>query len=142
DGNIYVVGGNDGVNVLKKVASITPDTFHANANALLVNQLYQDLLHRPADATGQAFWTGLLDDKKLNGVGLLLLFEGSLEYRVKEVQALYQKLLNRTLDPTGLANFTTQLGQGAVITQVEATILSSDEYFQTRARGPTDGFLT
>lgn len=142
DGNIYVVGGNDGQNVVKTTVSITPDTFHANANALFVNQIYQDLLRRPADGGGQAYWTGLLDNNKTNRVLLLLQFEGTFEYRAREVENLYETLLHRSADPVGLFTFANALGSGATVTQVEARLLASDEYYQTRGAGTTDGFLT
>src|SRR5262249_20051164 len=58
------------------------------------------------------------------------------------VQNLYTQFLRRTVDAGGLATFTTALGNGATIEQVEEALVSSTEYFQSRGNGTNDGFLS
>src|SRR5581483_10072797 len=66
----------------------------------------------------------------------------SLEYRTIVVQGIYQTLLHRAADPLGLSVFTGLLGSGGTVEQVQAMIAGSAEYFQSRAGGQTDAFLT
>jgi PKD repeat protein len=111
------------------------------SNRTFVQQLYQDLLGRPAEDAGLAFWSGLLDQgfpRQQVVAGVL----GSLEYRVRVVQGLYQHLLRREADANGLQTFTDLLAQKGTLEAVQAALIGSDEYFQSRAGGTVDGFLT
>jgi hypothetical protein len=55
---------------------------------------------------------------------------------------LYHLLLHRAPDPDGLAAGINMLAQGNSVDQLEADILSSDEYFMTRGGGTNVGWLT
>jgi hypothetical protein len=125
------------VTVTSRVVDPPPDP---PSNAGFVQQLYQDLLGRPAEDAGLTFWSGLLDQgfPRAQVVAGVL---SSLEYRIRVVQGLYQQLLHRAADANGLQTFTTLLGQNGSVEQVEALIVGSDEYFQTRAGATTAGFL-
>jgi hypothetical protein len=111
----------------------------ASPNALYVNQLYIDLLHRPAEPGAQTFWSGLMSTG-VSSKQIALDIMMSVEFRDDMVQHLYKKELHRSADPTGLADWSAAL-QTQSIEQVEAGILGSPEFFQD-AGGTTEGFLT
>jgi hypothetical protein len=69
-------------------------------------------------------------------------FVNSPEYRMLEVEFLYPKFLHRTVDPIGLNSWTQFLLQGHTLEQVQARIVASQEYLQTRLAGNTDNFLS
>src|SRR5262249_5168218 len=76
-----------------------------------VTQLYEDLLQRPPDDAGLAFWTGLLEhgaSRQVVAAG----FTGSPEYLQLEVRQLYRSLLHREADADGLRTFTALLQRG------------------------------
>ena len=58
------------------------------------------------------------------------------------VQKAYQQFLHRAADPAGLTFWTGFLQQGHTVEQMDAGIVGSAEYFQTRGGGTTNGFLT
>jgi uncharacterized repeat protein (TIGR01451 family) len=106
-----------------------------------VSQVYLDLLSRPVDPAGLAFWseqinTGISRSQVITAIG------ESIEYRSDLVQGLYLRYLKRPADPSGLAAFVGLLGAGATVEQVEVALTRSDEYFQDRAGGTVDGFLS
>ncbi|PQO99176.1 hypothetical protein C5614_08730 [Massilia phosphatilytica] len=51
----------------------------ATTNAALVDQFYANILHRAPDATGQAFWTGVLDKHQASLADVLVHFSESPE---------------------------------------------------------------
>jgi autotransporter-associated beta strand protein len=106
-----------------------------------VVHLYQDLLGREADASGLAFWTGLLQ-QGASRVQVALGLLSSREYQAKVVQGLYQTLLDRPAEPQGLFFFTNFLTTGGSVDQVRVFLVTSPEYFIRRGGGTLDGFLT
>jgi uncharacterized delta-60 repeat protein len=109
-------------------------------NQLFVEQVYGQLLNRPADSGGLLYFTTLLNDR-ISRVAIVGAIEQSTEYRTDEIDQLYETLLGRASDSGGLDNFLTALASGASITDVEAAILGSGEFYN-RSGGTTDGFLT
>jgi RHS repeat-associated protein len=108
-------------------------------NDQLVLRYYDDLLQRPADATGLPFWSGMLDrgaGKSQVALGLL----DSHENHLIEVEQLYLTLLGRAPDPQGFANFVALRDGGVRFDQVETIFMASPEYVQ-RAGGTSEGFL-
>jgi hypothetical protein len=124
-----------------KSATVSDSVTDPTANEAFVMQLYQDLLHRPAQAGGLAYWSGLLD-QGASRAQVALDIEQSLEYRQDEVQALYTHYLHRDAGPAGLALFTNFLAHGGTLEQVAADIVGSAEYYRTRAGGTSTGFLS
>jgi hypothetical protein len=122
------------------------NTTNGNTASVLLNQahgfvdhLYQDLLGRPADDTGRAYWNAQLQQGTTPADvarGIL----SSLEYRLQEVRQLYTALLHRAADSFGLDVFSTFLGQGGTPEQVAAAITGSPEYAQLHGN-PDAGFL-
>jgi hypothetical protein len=98
------------------------------ANQNFVNNVYEELLSRPADALGLGYYSGQLD----HGVGRDLVVQqimGGSEYHTDVVEQLYQTYLHRAADPTGLSNYVAFLDHGGSIEQLRAVLLSSDEYY-------------
>jgi hypothetical protein len=112
----------------------------ASANQKFVNQVYLDLLHRPADLTGLLYWTAVINTGTTREQ-VVLSIEASQEYRADVVQDLYQTYLHRSADAVGLSGFVNVLGQGGTDEQVAAGLIGSAEYFQNRGGGTNDGFL-
>jgi hypothetical protein len=110
-------------------------------NGQFVTRAYLDLLQRPVDPSGLAYWAGLLDQGH-SRTQLTLGITASSEYRTLQVQELYRILLGRSADASGLSFFVNYLGQGGTLAQVRATLLGSPEYFQNRGGGTNTGFLT
>jgi hypothetical protein len=92
-----------------------------------VNAIYQDLLGRPADAAGLAFWTQSLQ----NGVPrstVALAFVHSQEENVRLVTDVYQNLLARAPDAGGLQYWLAALGRGLTLAQFNTVVATSAEY--------------
>src|SRR5262249_30407517 len=106
----------------------------------LVARLYGDLLHRPPDPGGFAFWAGLLD-RGASAFDVARAFQAGAEYRAVVVRDAYQQLLRRQADAGGLATFTQFLARGGTPDQVRATLLGSAEYFATFANNNNQDFL-
>jgi hypothetical protein len=98
-------------------------------NQTYVARLYQDLLGRPADSGGLAFFTGLLDTGGATRAQVVQMFLSSSEYRALVVNRLYEKYLNRSADAAGLSGNVTALSQGATDEQVALALLASPEFF-------------
>jgi RHS repeat-associated protein len=111
------------------------------ANQNFVDQLYHDLLGRPADSAGLAAWTSLLEQGSLTRGQVVGQIIGSQEYETLAVGMLYEQFLHRPADATGLGAFVQLLAQGGSAEQVEAALLGSGEYFTTRGSGTNAGFL-
>lgn len=121
--------------------SLTP-TITGTPNQRFVDQVYQDLLNRQADATGLAFWAGQLDAGTATRTQIVQAIEGSTEYDQILVQKAYTQFLHRSVDPAGLAFWVGALQAGQTPEQVDAALVGSPEYFQNRGGGTNSGFLT
>jgi uncharacterized delta-60 repeat protein len=116
-----------------------PPASGADPNEAFVSQLYLDLLRRPAEEAGLAFWSGLLLQGASRGQ-IVTGVEGSLEYRLLEVETIFQRLLHRSADPTGSTVFADYLARGATVEQLETAVLASPEYFNMHG-GTNEGFV-
>jgi hypothetical protein len=92
-----------------------------------VNGIYQDLLGRPADAAGLAFWTQRVQNGVPSGV-LARAFVHSQEEDVRLVTDAYQNLLARVPDASGLQYWAAALGKGLPVSQFNAVVATSAEY--------------
>jgi hypothetical protein len=105
-----------------------------------VAQTYRDLLGRPVDPAGLAFWSGLID----HGVGRVQVaraIENSLEFRIHEVQETYRNVLRRDADVQGLNLGVQFLAGGATRDRLRSVLFGSDEYFRTQGGGTVEGFV-
>jgi uncharacterized delta-60 repeat protein len=121
-------------------AVVTIGEKDGNANQNFVAQAYEDLLQRPVDQAGLAYWVGLLNNgatRQQVAFGI----QSSQEYRQLEVQQLYQQYLHRSADASGLNTFTSMLASGGTVENVAAALVGSQEYFLNRGSGTNGGFL-
>ena len=111
-----------------------------NDNQAFINKVYQDILHRAADAGGLANWEAQLNQgmTRTQVATAIMMSQEGLESQVTD---LYTQLLHRQPDQAGLDTFTTFLAQGGTLTDVEAALIGSQEYFTVRGGGTTAGFL-
>jgi hypothetical protein len=109
------------------------------ANQLLVESLYQDLLGRLPDATGESFLKRLLD-AGVPPTAVVQAIISSPEYVLHQVQDLYTRLLGRPADAVGLQGAVAALAGGMPLGQLEAVLLGSPEYL-ARHGGTLTGFL-
>ncbi len=105
-----------------------------------VARAYLELLRRPAEDAGLAFWSSLLDqghsrDEVTQGI------IRSVEYLTLQVRDLYRRHLDRDADEFGLGTFVTFLSTGGTVEGVAAHLVASPEYRQTRTDGSAAGFL-
>jgi uncharacterized protein (TIGR03118 family) len=134
-GTLYFTSGlnkeKDGV-----FGALTPMT----ANQRFVAQAYNDLLQRPADPAGLAFWTNQLT-QGASRQQIVAGIEGSGEYEAVVVNRLFRQFLHRGADAAGLSFWSAQLAAGATVEQVAAGIVGSQEFFMSQGGGTTNGFL-
>jgi hypothetical protein len=112
-----------------------------SANERFVAQAFRDLLGREVDPFGLANFSAALDQGSATTEQVAGAIEVSQEGRTRSVDGLYHDLLGRAVDPVGLANAVLLLNGGGTLAQLQATLTSSPEYFQTRGGGTNDGFL-
>jgi hypothetical protein len=117
---------------------LTPES--KDPNERFVVAAYQDLLHRTADALGQAGNESLLNARVSRG-DVALGIETSTEYSTNFVQGLYQTLLHRTPAPQEVNGWVAVLNGGWTWDQVQAGFLASPEYYATRGGGDDAGWL-
>lgn len=101
---------------------------HGSTATGFVNALYEDLLHRPADASGRAYWVGLLQSGTLGRVGVTAGFYASIESRRDRVGSLFQRVLGRAPDPGGHAYWAGELPRLGDM-WLAAYLAASDEAF-------------
>jgi hypothetical protein len=111
-------------------------------NQKYVTQLFRDILGREPDPSGLMHFAGQLDMNQASRAQVALIIETTLEARTKQVQDLYMQFLGRQADPIGLDLSTRFLGTGGSTVKLRSTIIGSPEYFQSRAGGTNDGFLS
>ena len=118
----------------------------------LIDQLYQNVLHRAPDASGKAYWVKALDTGANTRAVVLSSFSESAENQADtanvvasglwvadpvaaQIARLYDTALGRLPDFTGLSNFKTQMEvNGQSLNQVAAQLVASSEY-QTKFGG-------
>jgi hypothetical protein len=94
-----------------------------------VDAMYQQLLGRPADATGETFWTQQLQRGQLRST-VALGFAASAERESQHITLDYQTYLGRTPDAAGLSYWLDQfLHHGQTNENLITGFLASDEYF-------------
>lgn len=111
------------------------------SNQLFVDSVYHDLLRRPGEPSGLAFWTDLLERGE-SREQVAFSMASATEYRMNTVNFLYRDLLKRPTDSGGFDHFLTLLNSGGTDEQARAEVLGSTEYFQTRAGQSAAGFVT
>ncbi len=108
------------------------------ANQQLVTQIYTELLQRPVDPAGLAYWSGLLNSG-FTAQQVVSDIEASAEFRTDLLNSVYEKLLNRAVDGASVAGWLQFLNNNSV-EQLEATIAGSAEFYAD-AGSTSSGFL-
>lgn len=121
--------------------NIFDDEPFSNQKQRFVNQVYLDLLQRPADQDGLAYWSGQLD-QNVPHWQVVLAMESTSEYRTVVVQDLYLSLLGRPADTGGLTSFTQFLQNGGTVEQAKSAMIGSLEYLYNHGGGTSAGFLS
>jgi hypothetical protein len=110
------------------------------SDGAFVNQLYENVLGRAADASGAQYWDGVLASGASRGT-VVLGFAESQENETKtistagdvdnaEAYRLYQAALDRAPDASGLSYWSSTLANGVTPTQVAQNFISSAEFLQ------------
>lgn len=121
-----------------------------SAQAMFVNQLYENLFDRPADAGGgyvAALQNGesegqiALDmSRSLEALNDYLPDEG--DRSLSALTRLYIAAFGRTPDPTGEADYVPLLNQGDPASTIAGFLLSSPEFARTSGAGSNTAFVT
>jgi uncharacterized protein DUF4214 len=106
---------------------------------LWIDELYLDVLSSEGDLAGIATLSELLKGGS-SREDVALVFLQSVEYRTLLVQTWYQRFLHRSPTADEIANLVGML-VGATDEDVEAAILGSDEYYNSRGGGTNAGFV-
>lgn len=116
------------------------------ATALVVNDsfvraLYQDLLGRPADASGLANWTGQIGTSSANRIKVATSIGNSNEYLNREVDMAYRAVFLRPADRRGIDTWRGWIREGRIgYYDVAVPLMESAEFYQRE--GSTDrGFI-
>ncbi len=115
---------------------------NGDVGQLFVTQVYQSLLGRAPDSAALALGAGAIDAGTATRLQIVEEIQSSTEYRTDEVDAAYQEVLGRTPDQGGLGGSLAFLGQGGTLSQLEAMLLSSNEFFTAKGGGTDSGFLS
>ncbi len=122
------------------------------SNADFVNALYQNVLGRPGDASGIAFFDGALASGASRGT-ILAAFADSDEERGRlnsnpnvtyaataeaQVARVYDTALGRDADPTGFRQYVGSVINGTTLQQVALSFLGSAEFGSRYGAAPSD----
>jgi len=127
------------------------------SNAAFVDSLYHGFLGRAPDASGDAFWTGLLDNGA-SRADVVIGFDQSAEAKAHLAETtsqvwvpnaggtlaeeVYQTGLDRPVDPNGLAFVQSSLAQGATSLQIVQGIVASPEFQALHGAQSNAAFVT
>jgi glucose/arabinose dehydrogenase len=115
--------------------------YGAGSNAQFVDAVYQNVLGRPAEPGGRAYWIGRLDAGVPRPVVLLAISESpehqSRRHGDVEAHQAYFALLRRVADVNGRTHWAGQINGGASPRALIAALYDSAEYAARFPRTPT-----
>jgi hypothetical protein len=97
-------------------------------NDSFLASIYQDVLGRSVDPSGQANWSAQLA-AGIPRTAVAMAIVSSAEAGQGLVQGYYRQFLHRDADSTGLNSFVAALQHGVRDEQIIAILVGSDEYF-------------
>lgn len=100
----------------------------------MFDAMYQDLLGRPPDSTGESYWVQQLAMGAQRS-DVAFGFAASIEREQQRVTADYMHFLGRTPDQAGLNFWVTQFTMGFTNEDLIAGFIASDEYFKNAISG-------
>ena len=104
-------------------------------NEAFVDAAFQDLLGRPADGPGRAYWLRRLESGTTR-TRLADTFQASSEGRRLRVRLIFAVYLDRAPDPSGLAYWMGKLASGTSEERMITTISGGTEYARLAGRVP------
>ena len=114
---------------------------NADVGQLFVTQVYHELLNRAPDPAALTLYAGEIDAGTATRLQIVEAIQSSTEFRTDAVDTLYQTVLGRVSDSGGLAGSLAFLEQGGTPAQLEAILLSSNEFFMAKGGGTDSGFI-
>ncbi len=136
DPNITVTGTSAGGTSTQSFHVQVGNGGTALQNIQFVNRAFSTILDRQAEPSAVNYYTNMLATNQMTTSQIALQIQTSLESRVDEVNNAYRTLLNRAPDPDALQSNTLFLMNGGTVTQLDANIAASQEYFE--AQGGTN----
>src|SRR5205085_3320223 len=108
------------------VVSILDDD--GTPNQQFVGRAFLDVLGRPVDDGGLAYWNGQLGQAAPRAQ-VAATIDHSAEYFATIIQPAYLKFLGRAPDANGLSYWVTQMQHGLTDEQLEAGFVGSPEFY-------------
>jgi uncharacterized protein GlcG (DUF336 family) len=110
------------------------------AGDAFVAKAFQDLLSRPVDPSGAAYFGSLLN-QGTSRTQIVVAIEGSTEFLTDFVDAAFQQFLNRQPNAAEQANAEQILSSTGSPEVLYAFLTTSDEYYQTRGSNRNDDYV-
>jgi hypothetical protein len=132
-------GGKDTYGPVTFTITVTAVPVPTTTTQAMVMQTFTDLLGRQIRPDEMSYWNAQIA-AGMTPLQVAQSITHSQEFYTNLVSGMFQTYLGRTLDSGG-QNLVQQLVNGATVQQVEAQILSSDEYFN-KSGGTTDAWIT
>ncbi|HVX15362.1 MAG TPA: DUF4214 domain-containing protein [Pirellulales bacterium] len=107
-----------------------------DANSKYVAAVYEDVLGRPVDADGLAYWTNQLDSGTSVSAVAQAIATSAEYYANFVIKPAYLNLLGRAADDAGIAYWTGQMRNGLTDQELEAGFVASAEFYASA--GGTD----
>jgi hypothetical protein len=108
--------------------------FLERGDQFFVDFLYQSVLGRTFDASGEAFWLSALANHQINHDQVVRSFLYSPESLTRLVDGYYSVYLNRGVDASGEAFWVGRLAAGLPFAGIGQLFLASDEFFALGGR--------
>ncbi|HEX7449881.1 MAG TPA: putative Ig domain-containing protein, partial [Pirellulales bacterium] len=118
---------------------LLPDGSRGTPEERFISEVYRDLLNRPVDAAGLAYWSDYLAAHDRNS--LVAAVRNTTEFHHVLIEQLYQRYLHRGADAPGLNHWADLMASGWSAGQVATQIVASAEYHQVRGQGSDDRFV-
>src|ERR1700676_2537914 len=120
------------------------DRLTPSGSSVLLPAFYGSLLNRQPDFPGASTFANELNSgtPSAGTVAFQIETANSNEYYFDLVQSYYTRFLHRQGAPAELQGYINQLATGIANEQIEAQILGSNEYLQSRGGGTNAGWLS
>ncbi len=133
------------INPSADLSAVTIKDSSGTQNERYINQVFFELLNRPADPGALQFFAPQLAAGTAKEVVLLEIessvnASGRNEYQDNTINNVFQQFLGRNADLGALNFYDAQLTNGVGIQQIEAQVIGSDEYF-ANAGSTNNGFV-
>lgn len=135
-----------------QIAPLLPDGTQGTADQRYVYEYLKDIFQRPISMAEVNYWTAQFEknheDRQTFG-SIVIESTPPYEYRRDEINSSFETYLHRAADPQGENYFLqlvinlqgTKSGPGTE-RRTAALLINSDEYYNQRAGGTLDGFIT